>query len=55
MGIPAEEEREKGAESLFKEVIVVRIQHFHCRDPGSIPGRGTEVLQAAWLGQERKE
>ena len=25
---------------------VLRTQHFHCRGPGSIPGRGTKILQA---------
>ena len=25
---------------------VVRILHFHCCGPGSIPGRGTKILQA---------
>ena len=34
---------------------VVRIQRFHYRGPGSIPGRGTKVLpQAAWQGQKKK-
>ena len=30
---------------------MVRIQHFHCWGPGSIPGPGTEILQAEWRGQ----
>ena len=31
---------------------VVRIQCFHCWGPGSIPGQGTKILQAAQLGQK---
>ena len=26
---------------------VVKTQHFHCRGPGSIPGLGTKIPQAA--------
>ena len=33
---------------------VVRTQHFHCWDPGSIPGRGTKILQAMWPGQNKQ-
>ena len=33
---------------------VVRIWCFHCRGPGSIPDRGTEIPQAAWCGQKKK-
>ena len=29
--------------------------HFHCRGPGSIPGQGTKITQAAWLGQKKKK
>ena len=32
---------------------VVRPQHFHCRDPGSIPGWGTNVPQA-WPKKKKK-
>ena len=46
---------------LFKKVIswkfpdgpVVRTLCFHCRDPGSIPGWGTKILQAALYGQKK--
>ena len=31
---------------------MVRIPGFHCRGPGSIPGRGTEILHAACRGQK---
>ena len=31
----------------FPGGLVVRIWHFHCRGWGSIPGRGTEIPQAA--------
>ena len=27
---------------------------FHCHGPGSIPGRGTKILQATWPGQKQK-
>ena len=30
----------------FPGGLVVRIQHFHCYGPGSIPGQGTEIPQA---------
>ena len=33
---------------------MVRIPGFHCCGPGSIPGWGTEVLQAAQRGQKKK-
>ena len=33
---------------------MVRIPGFHCCGPGSIPGRGTEILQAVWCGQKIK-
>ena len=33
--------------------LVVRIRHFHCCGPGSIPGQGTEILQATWHGQKK--
>ena len=31
---------------------VVRISCFHCHGPGSIPGLGTEILQAMWHRQK---
>ena len=33
---------------------VVKTQHIHCRDTGSIPGRGTMIPQAALHGQKNK-
>ena len=33
---------------------MVRIWHFHCRDPGSVPGQGTEILQAMQLSHSKK-
>ena len=33
---------------------MVRIQCFHCRGPVSVPGRRTEILQAAQHGQKKK-
>ena len=32
---------------------VVGTRCFHCWDPGSIPGQGTKILQAAWCGQKK--
>ena len=34
---------------------MVRILSFHCRGPGSIPGRGTEIPQAKQRGQKKKK
>ena len=34
---------------------VVRTVSFHCHGPGSIPGQGTEILQAMWHGQTNKK
>ena len=34
---------------------MVRILSFHCHGPGSIPGQGTEILQAMWHGQTNKK
>ena len=31
----------------FPDGAVVRALWFHCESPGSIPGQGTEILQAA--------
>ena len=49
-------------ESLSKNVMrefpgspVVRTQCFHCQGPGSIPDRGTKILQAVQCGQKRKK
>ena len=33
---------------------VVRTRHFHCWGPGSIPGWGTKIPQAAQSGQKKK-
>ena len=38
----------------FPGSLVVRIWHFHCHGPGSIPGQGTEIPQVEWLGQINK-
>ena len=35
--------------------LVVRVLGFHCRGPGSIPGLGSEMLQAPWHGQTKKQ
>ena len=34
---------------------MVRIQHWHCCGLDSVPGGGTEILQAAWHGQNLKQ
>ena len=34
---------------------MVRIQCFHCCGRGSIPGQGTEILQATWCDQKKKK
>ena len=34
---------------------MVRIPHFDCPGLGSVPGQGTEVLEAARFGQEKKK
>ena len=39
----------------FPGGLVVKILGFHCRGPSSIPGRGTEILQAAWRGKKQKQ
>ena len=33
---------------------VVRTWRFHCRGPGSIPGGGTKIPQAAQRGQNKQ-
>ena len=33
---------------------VVRTQRFHCCGPGSVPGRGTKILQALQRGRKRE-
>ena len=33
---------------------MVRPQHFHCHDPSSVPGWGTEISQAAQHTQKKK-
>ena len=35
--------------------LVVKIKHFHCCSPGSIPGWGTEIMQATWCSQKGKK
>ena len=34
---------------------MLRIPGFHCRGPGSIPGRGTETPQTAHRGQNKQK
>ena len=36
----------------FSGSPVVRTQHLHCGGPGSIPGWGTKIQQAAQRGQK---
>ena len=36
----------------FPGAPMVRAQHFHCYDLGSIPSGGTKILQAVWHGQK---
>ena len=39
----------------FPGGLGVRIPDFHCHGLGSIPGRGTKILQAAQRGQKKKK
>ena len=39
----------------FPGGLAVRIQHFHCYGPGSIPGQGTEIPQDAKHCQRKKK
>ena len=34
---------------------MVRTPRFTAESPGSIPGRGTKIPQAAWCGQKKKK
>ena len=34
---------------------MVRIPGFHCHSPGSIPGQGTDTLQAMWYAKKKKK
>ena len=34
---------------------VVRTLHFHCEGPGSIPGRGTKILQSHMAQPKKKK
>ena len=34
--------------------VVRTLCFFHGGGPGSIPGQGTEILQAMWCGQKKK-
>ena len=34
---------------------VVRIGHFHCCGPGSIPDQGTKIPQGVHCGQKKKK
>ena len=40
---------------VFPGGLVVRIWCFHCRGPGLIPDRGTEILQATRHSQKKKK
>ena len=53
-----------GSEKLHEKVVilrefpggpVVRIRHLHCGGLGSIPGQGTEILQAARCSQKERK
>ena len=35
--------------------LMVRILGFHCQGLGSVPGQGTDILQAMWNGQKKKK
>ena len=39
----------------FPGGLVIRIPGFHCFGPGSIPGLGTEIPQAAEYGKKKKK
>ena len=43
---------EKSQELEFPGGLVVRIQHFNCRGPSSVPGWGTETLHTAQGGKK---
>ena len=45
----------KGQAREFSGGLVVRIWRFHCRGPGSVPGRGIEIPQAIRCGQNFKK
>ena len=36
----------------FPDGLILKIWGFHCHGPGSIPGRGTEILKAMQHGQK---
>ena len=44
----------KSYDKEFPGGPVVRIWHFHCWGPGSIPGQGTKISQATRHGQKNK-
>ena len=44
----------KQAEWEFPGGLLVSISGFHCHGLGSIPGRGTEIPQAEWLGKKKR-
>ena len=39
----------------FPGGLVVRIQCFHCRGLGSVPGQGNEIPQAVRRGQKKEK
>ena len=46
----------KGEEYIgeFSGGLAVRVRRFHCCGPGSFPDPGTEILQATWRSQKKK-
>ena len=49
------ENKNKNACGEFPGGLVVRILGFHCRGLGSVPGRGTEILQAIQQGRKKEK
>ena len=47
--------KKAGALWGFPRGSVLRTWHFHSSGLGSIPGRGTKILQIAWCGQTLKK
>ena len=49
--LPQIEGNDKNEIKEFPDGLVVRMWRFYFHGPVSIPGQGTEILQAAWHGQ----
>ena len=49
--LPQIEGNDKNEIKEFPDGLVVRIWRFYFHGPVAIPGQGTEILQAAWHGQ----